>query len=67
VTRTLLRRIALVYAVKTLFVAGAWLAVPDLPQRALLAARRAWSRVAGEPPAGAREPHPGIPGAALDD
>jgi hypothetical protein len=45
--------IALSYAVKTVFVGLAWLAVPDLPQRATAAARATWARVAGTavPPA----------------
>jgi hypothetical protein len=46
---TLLKRVALVYAVKTLILGVAWLAVPDLPQRALKVAQSAWTRLAGDP------------------
>jgi hypothetical protein len=34
--------------VKTLVLAIAWLAVPDLPQRAMRAAQEAWIHIAGQ-------------------
>jgi hypothetical protein len=46
---TLLKRVAVVYAVKTLILGVACLAVPDLPERALKVARSAWTRLAGDP------------------
>jgi hypothetical protein len=36
------------YAVKTLLVGLAWLAVPDLPQKAMAKARMTWTRVTGQ-------------------
>jgi hypothetical protein len=48
-----LKLIAVSYAVKTVLVGLAWLAVPDLPQRASQTARQAWQRVAGTAPAAA--------------
>jgi hypothetical protein len=44
-TRTL-KLIAVSYALKTLLVGIAWLVFPELPQRAIAAARNAWSAVA---------------------
>ena len=41
-----LKLVAIGYAVKTLLLGLAWLAVPDLPERALTLARQTWSRVA---------------------
>lgn len=41
-----LKLVAIGYAVKTALVALAWLAVPDLPERAMSMARQTWSRVA---------------------
>ena len=46
-TRRTLKLIALGYVVKTLVFGVAWLAIPDLPERALAHARLAWSRVSG--------------------
>jgi hypothetical protein len=46
-----LKILALSYIVKTLVVGLAWLAVPDLPQRAMSKARQAWSRMSGSTPA----------------
>jgi hypothetical protein len=37
--------IAVAYAVKTALVGLAWLAIPDLPERAMDVARQTWSRV----------------------
>jgi hypothetical protein len=45
--RNTLKLVALGYLVKTLLIGAAWLAVPDLPERAAAKAREAWSRVAG--------------------
>lgn len=41
--------IALGYVVKTALVGLAWLAIPDLPERALTMARQTWSRVTSTP------------------
>ena len=46
-TRRTLKLIALGYVVKTLVFGAAWLAIPDLPERAMAHARLAWSRVTG--------------------
>ncbi len=46
-SRNTLKLLALGYLVKTILIGVAWLAVPDLPQRAAASAREAWSRVAG--------------------
>ena len=46
-TRRTLKLIALGYVVKTLVFGAAWIAIPDLPERALAHARMAWSRVSG--------------------
>ena len=46
-----LKLIALGYVVKTALVGLAWLAIPDLPQRALTMARETWSRVTSAAPA----------------
>ena len=43
-TRTI-RLIAVSYAVKTALVGLAWLAIPDLPERAMTVARQTWARV----------------------
>ena len=40
-----LKLIALGYVVKTVLVGLAWLAIPDLPQRAMDMARQTWVRV----------------------
>jgi hypothetical protein len=45
----MLRTLAVVYAVKTLLVGIAWLAIPDLPQRAATHVRQTWQRLAGNP------------------
>jgi len=45
----LLRTLAVVYAVKTLLVGIAWLAIPDLPERAATHVRETWQRLAGDP------------------
>jgi hypothetical protein len=50
-TRRTLKLIAVGYVVKSLVVGAAWLAIPDLPQRAMAQARLAWARVSGTPPA----------------
>jgi hypothetical protein len=44
-----LRLIAIGYAVKTLIIGIAWLAVPDLPERAAMHVRQTWQRLAGTP------------------
>ena len=44
-----LRLIAIGYAVKTLLIGIAWLAVPDLPERAATHVRETWQRLAGTP------------------
>jgi hypothetical protein len=46
-----LKLIALGYVVKTALVGLAWLAIPDLPERAVAMARETWSRVTADPPA----------------
>jgi hypothetical protein len=45
----LLKIAAISYAVKTLLVGLAWLAVPDLPQKAMAKVRLTWTRVSGAP------------------
>jgi hypothetical protein len=45
-----LKLIALGYVVKTALVGLAWLAIPDLPERAVAMARHTWSRVTSETP-----------------
>jgi hypothetical protein len=40
-----LKLIAVGYVVKTMLVGLAWLAIPDLPERAMAMARQTWSRV----------------------
>lgn len=53
ISRRALKTIAIVYAVKTVVVGAAWLAIPDLPERAMNHARQAWVWAAGAPaPAG---------------
>jgi len=42
-----LRVLAIVYLVKTVVIGLAWLAVPDLPQRAATSARDAWEWAVG--------------------
>jgi hypothetical protein len=49
-SRRTLRRLLVGYALKTAVLAGAWLAVPDLPERAWAAASRAWERLVGADP-----------------
>jgi hypothetical protein len=49
ISRRALKTIAIVYAVKTVVVGAAWLAIPDLPQRAMNHARQAWVWAAGPP------------------
>lgn len=44
-----LKLLALSYAVKTVLVGAAWLAVPDLPDRARAIAARAWSSLVTAP------------------
>jgi hypothetical protein len=44
-----LRLVALGYLIKTLIVGIAWLAIPDLPQRAATHVRETWQRLAGNP------------------
>jgi hypothetical protein len=46
-----LKLLALSYAVKTVLLGAAWLAVPDLPDRARAAASRAWSSLVAAPEA----------------
>jgi hypothetical protein len=48
-SRRTARLLAVSYVVKTLLVGTAWLAVPDLGERALATARAAWERVAHIP------------------
>jgi len=48
VKSTFLKRLAVGYAVKTLLLGVAWLAVPDLPQKAMQAAREAWMQLSGD-------------------
>jgi len=48
VTRKTVRWVALGYVVKTLIVAIAWLAVPDLPQRTLRVVQETWTQIAGD-------------------
>ena len=45
----MLRTLAVVYAVKTVLVGIAWLAIPDLPERAATHVRETWQRLAGNP------------------
>ena len=45
-----LKLIALGYVVKTALVGLAWLAIPDLPERAVAMARETWSRVTADTP-----------------
>jgi hypothetical protein len=45
VRRRILRRLLVAYAVKTALLAAAWLAVPDLPERASALALRSWQRL----------------------
>jgi hypothetical protein len=40
-----LKLIALGYVVKTALIGLAWLAIPDLPERAVAIARQTWSKV----------------------
>ena len=40
--------IALGYLAKTVLIGIAWLAVPDLPQRAAATARAVWERLVGD-------------------
>lgn len=40
--------IAVAYLIKTILFGIAWLAIPDLPQRAAVKAREAWVSVAGK-------------------
>jgi hypothetical protein len=49
IPRKVLRTVAVVYAVKTLLIGLAWLAVPDLPERAATHVRETWQRLAGDP------------------
>ncbi len=44
----LLKIAAISYAVKTLLVGLAWLAVPDLPQKAMEKVRATWVHVSGQ-------------------
>ncbi|MGE0456507.1 MAG: hypothetical protein AB7O37_22990 [Vicinamibacteria bacterium] len=46
-----LKLLALSYAVKTVLLGAAWLAVPDLPDRARAVASRAWSSLVAAPQA----------------
>lgn len=61
ISRRTLKLIAIGYVIKTVVFGAAWLAVPDLPQRAMDTARQAWVWVGGSPvPA---QPHrPPAPG-----
>jgi hypothetical protein len=43
----ILKLLAISYAVKTILVGAAWLAVPDLPDRTLRATRQAWASLTG--------------------
>jgi hypothetical protein len=44
----ILKIAAISYVVKTLIVGLAWLAVPDLPQRAMAKVRQTWTHIAGQ-------------------
>ena len=48
-TRRTLKLIAISYAVKTVVFGVAWLAIPDLPERAATHARSAWAWASGSP------------------
>jgi hypothetical protein len=56
-----LRLIALGYVVKTALVGLAWLAVPDLPERAMDIARQTWTRVTFSPASPASPTAPAAP------
>jgi hypothetical protein len=45
----ILRMVAISYAMKSLLVALAWLAIPDLPERAVAKVQDAWVRLVGRP------------------
>jgi hypothetical protein len=45
-----LKLIALGYVVKTALIGLAWLAIPDLPERAMEMARQTWNRVTTDQP-----------------
>jgi hypothetical protein len=45
-----LKLVALGYVAKTVLIGIAWLAVPDLPQRAAAKARAVWQRLSGDAP-----------------
>jgi hypothetical protein len=44
-----LKLFAISYAIKTLLIGAAWIAIPDLPQRARTAAQHAWTWVSSSP------------------
>lgn len=44
-----LKLIAISYIAKTLLIGIAWLAVPDLPERAAAKVRAAWQHITGAP------------------
>jgi hypothetical protein len=46
----MLKLIAVGYVVKTALIGLAWLAIPDLPERALAMARQTWNRVTTDQP-----------------
>ena len=49
ISQRTLKLIAIGYMVKTVVVGTAWLVVPDLPQRAMDAARQTWVWAVGSP------------------
>jgi hypothetical protein len=55
----LLKILAISYSIKTVLIGAAWLAIPDLPQRASLAARRTWAWASSKP----APPAEAVPGA----
>jgi hypothetical protein len=57
ISRRTLKLIAIGYAVKTALFAAAWVVVPDLPQRVLATACRAWVWAGGSPSPSHAHPH----------
>jgi hypothetical protein len=51
----LLKILAISYAIKTALIGAAWLAIPDLPAKAMAAARDTWTWVAGPAVAGTQQ------------
>ncbi len=57
ISRRTLKMIAVVYAIKTVAFAAAWVLVPDLPARAAETACRAWVWAGGSPSPTHSHPH----------